>query len=556
MEKDFFDEEFERKEQENNLNEQRRRQVNDWYNYGPGSNGGNSAQNVKHRPLYVVLVCLALVLALIMGWVLCSICTPTTTSGILSEVVSYLDTQYYKDISDEAMLQAIADGGTAILQSAGDQFSRLLTPQQYYDLLYSTDSSDGISASREYFGFSYSNSSVGLYVSEVSVDGSCYGILESGDIILKFTDISTTFGNPLRNSDGEIISQVVVADTDSDELTSLMGHMSAANLHYLRGGEVYETGVVKRGRVGVTRNGNDVVPDTNNFSFIEYFFVDAYGKKHTNLSTIPQNYAKCSTYDLRHLDQLPQGTGYVRIDQFMYYYLYDASGNLQTDENGNASIVTAATEFAKVMQLFKQLGLKRLVLDLKGNPGGSVDAVCDIAGMLVADAKLTDAEKNSVTSTEEKTLGQLRITSLVPRNSADTEYEYRTSTYGDWFDTPSDTCDIVVWTDENSASASELLTGALRDYKTAVQMGACTYGKGIAQTCIPLTNYTGTVVTTNGTRKTFYWAIYYTFAAYYSPLGTNIHGTGYTPESKYNNLKTYEQLWAATREYWGVDSAK
>lgn len=544
MEKDFFDEEFERKERENNFDEQRRSQVNDWYNYGPGSNGNNGSQNVKHRPLYVVLVCLALVLALIMGWVLCSICTPTKSSNILNEVVSYLDTQYYKEISNEAMLQAIADGGTAILQSAGDQFSRLLTPQQYYDLLYATESSVG-TAGNEYFGFSYSYSSVGLYVSDISVDGSCYGILESGDIILKFSEISNSLGNPIENANGETISQVVVSETDSDELTELMSQMYSANLHYLRGGEMHETGVIQRGRVGVTQNGRDVFTDNNNFSFVEYYFVGSNGQKHTNLSTIRQNKAKYSTYDLRHLDKLPQGTGYVRLDQFMYYTYTDSSGKTQE--------VTAYDEFLTVMQLFKQLGLKRLVLDLKGNPGGSVEVACNIAGMLVTDAKLPDVERDGVTSSKDKYQGQLKITSLVPRDEKDIEEYYCTPSYADYFGEVSDTCDIVVWTDENSASASELLTGALRDYKTAVQMGTRTYGKGIAQTVIPLQGYTGTVKTITGSQATFYWGIYYTFAQYYSPLGINIHGKGYTPENKYNNLKTYEQLWNATREYWGME---
>ncbi len=544
MEKDFFDEEFEKKERENNLDEQRRRQVNDWYNYGP--TGSNSAQNVKHRPLYIVAMCVALVLALVLGWVLCSICTPST---ILDEVISYLDDEYYKEISDEAMIEAIAAGGTAILQSAGDQFSRLMSPQQYYDYLYSSGSTVDTSNGRGYFGFSYTNSTIGLYVSEVSVDSSCYGILESGDIILKFTDISVDGkGNPLKDANGDEINQIVVADTDSDELTALMSQIFAANLHYLRGGEVYETGVIVRGGIGLEPSPFPSASSAlGNLNYVEYYFAGSAGQKYTNLSTRNQYNAQHNTYELRHLDQLPQGTGYVRIDQFMYDSYADASGEIQIAS-------TAATEFAQVMKLFKQLGLKHLVLDLKGNPGGSVDVVCNIAGMLVTDAKLTDDEKASVTSKDKKTLGQLRITSLVPRNSADAEYEYRSSTYDNWFDTPSDTCDIVVWTDENSASASELLTGTLLDYKTAVQMGTCTYGKGIAQTIIPLTNYTGTVTTASG-NTTWCFAIYYTFAEYYSPLGINIQGKGYSPEDKYNNLKTYEQLWAATREYWGVTAS-
>ena len=64
--------------------------------------------------------------------------------------------------------------------------------------------------------------------------------------------------------------------------------------------------------------------------------------------------------------------------------------------------------------------------------------------------------------------------------------------------------------------------------------------------------YTGEVVQTNGQKTQYPWAIYYTFAAYYSPLGTNIHGTGYTPDAPYDGLESYAELWQATKSYWGV----
>lgn len=546
MEKDFFDEEFEKQERENNENEQRRRQVNDWYNYGP--TGGGSAQNVKHRPLWVALVCIALVLALILGWVLCSICTVDTSSNaLLNEVISYLDTEYYQEVSDEAMLEAIAAGGTAILQSAGDQYSRLMTPQEYYDFCYS--STTVLSNPLGYFGFSYSNYTIGLYVSEVSVDGSCYGILESGDVIVKIYDIFW-IGGPVADDSGAIINSIVVSEWDSDTLTNLMANIYSAKFCYLRDGDLHDTEQIIRGAIGLEKSPFNAASKYD-YNYIEFYFEDSDGRIYTNISTTTQNNAKHTTKELRHLDQLPADTGYIRIDQFMYELVYDENGNVKTDSSGNALTITAADEFLEVMRLFKSLGLKQLVLDLKGNPGGSVDAVCNIAGMLITDAKLTETEKSKVTSTEKKYEGQLRITSLIPRDVSETQYEYRTPTYDEYFDSTQEKCNIVVWTDGNSASASELLTGALLDYKTAVQMGTCTYGKGIAQTVIPLTNYTGTVKTNNG-YGTFYWAIYYTFAEYYSPLGNAVHGKGYTPEAKYNNLTSYEQLWNATLEYWNV----
>ena len=105
--------------------------------------------------------------------------------------------------------------------------------------------------------------------------------------------------------------------------------------------------------------------------------------------------------------------------------------------------------------------------------------------------------------------------------------------------------------DDGSASASELLLGALLDYKTAVQMGTNTYGKGIAQTVEEL-NIRGSYIDVDGKVQTDgYWAVYYTFASYYSPLGTNIHGVGYAPANTYK-VSRYGDLWTLAKYYWGV----
>ena len=118
-----------------------------------------------------------------------------------------------------------------------------------------------------------------------------------------------------------------------------------------------------------------------NYRFVEFYFNDSY----KNISTTNQNNAVVNTYQLRQLSQLPQDTGYVRITEFMYYL-------------DGQTTVTAATEFVQVMKLFRSLGLKRLVLDLKGNPGGLVSAVCDIAAMLVHPDNLTQQQQQQVSS--------------------------------------------------------------------------------------------------------------------------------------------------------------
>lgn len=569
MSKDFFDEEYdkvtEQREKEAQQNQQAHGSVEDWYNYG----GTTVAQKSSKKPLYVVLLCVGLVLTLVLGWVLCALFGgggslsgdeqrkyaqalvqnlraqgidisdeqmqqalqygnelvengQIRQEALLSAVLDYLHNKYVTDLDGNEQLwqDAIAAAGTALLQSAGDRFCSLMTPQQYYDYVNQVSETTA-SPYDTYFGVAYSyQSGLGLYVSTVSVDGSCYGIMQEGDVILAVTEPLDNLGNPVT-ADGAAVTEMVVADYSAEEVSALMAEAYSAKFRVLRNGDVFTTQRIVRGGIGLER-------PSYNYRFVEFYFNDSY----KNISTTNQNNAVVNTYQLRQLSQLPQDTGYVRITEFMYYM-------------DGQTTVTAATEFVQVMKLFRSLGLKRLVLDLKGNPGGLVSAVCDIAAMLVHPDNLTQQQKQQVSSGN-----RLLITELIPR-SGNGQTEMRGYSYYDYFGKQTSLCDIVVWTDGGSASASELLTGALRDYGTAVQMGEKTYGKGIAQTVEELP-YKGEVVQTNGQKTQYPWAIYYTFAAYYSPLGTNIHGTGYTPDAPYDGLESYAELWQATKSYWGV----
>ena len=84
------------------------------------------------------------------------------------------------------------------------------------------------------------------------------------------------------------------------------------------------------------------------------------------------------------------------------------------------------------------------------------------------------------------------------------------STATESFDKP-----MIVLVNGNSASASEIFAGALQDYEVATILGTQTFGKGIVQTLLPLTDGT---------------ALKVTISKYYTPNGTNIHGVGITPD--------------------------
>lgn len=131
---------------------------------------------------------------------------------------------------------------------------------------------------------------------------------------------------------------------------------------------------------------------------------------------------------------------------------------------------------------------KGIVLDLRNNPGGLLDQA-----IAVSDAFLDHGE----------------IVSTRSRNSADSR-RY-SATKGDI----SNGLPIVVIINEGSASASEIVAGALKDHKRAVALGTKSFGKGSVQTVIPIDGH---------------GAIRLTTARYYTPSGVSIQATGIVPD--------------------------
>lgn len=143
-------------------------------------------------------------------------------------------------------------------------------------------------------------------------------------------------------------------------------------------------------------------------------------------------------------------------------------------------------QFRTALDASRGSGMKGLVLDLRGNPGGSVNAVVDIARMLLP--------KGLVVYTEDK-YGKRE--------------EY-TCDGSNEFELP-----LVVLVDGNSASASELLSGAIQDYGKGTLVGTTTFGKGIVQQMLTLRDGS---------------AIKITISSYFTPKGRNIHGVGIEPD--------------------------
>lgn len=157
-----------------------------------------------------------------------------------------------------------------------------------------------------------------------------------------------------------------------------------------------------------------------------------------------------------------------------------------------------ANNLVKAMDALKKENdgpLKGLILDLRNNPGGVLNGA-----VAVSDAFL---EKGLIVYTE----GRLPDSSL--RFNA----------------TPDDVSDgapIVVLVNQGSASASEIVAGALQDHKRALIIGAQTFGKGSVQTILPLSGGTALKLTT---------------ARYYTPSGRSIQAEGITPDIELESLK-------------------
>ena len=167
-------------------------------------------------------------------------------------------------------------------------------------------------------------------------------------------------------------------------------------------------------------------------------------------------------------------------------------GEILEDGIGYIQLTTFSDEevsdkFVEKLNELKQQGMKKLILDLRGNPGGYLNECVEIASNFIPEGEV-------ITYTIDKYDKKVISNSLG----------------GDAIGMP-----LVVLVDGGSASASEVVTGALRDYEVATIIGTRTFGKGIVQQLRVLPNDMGGLKVTT--------------SKYYTPNGENIHGTGIEP---------------------------
>jgi carboxyl-terminal processing protease len=188
---------------------------------------------------------------------------------------------------------------------------------------------------------------------------------------------------------------------------------------------------------------------------------------------------------------LAPGYGYIRISNFQSRtapQLMEALNELKEENEGN---------------------LKGLVLDLRNNPGGVLNAAAEVSDLFIDKGKLVYTEGRIDNS----------------------HYEYNAK--------PGDILDgapVVVLINGGSASASEIVAGALQDHRRAVVMGSKSFGKGSVQTIQELRSGGAVKITT---------------ARYFTPNGRSIQGAGITPDivlDKYKVTSAEEDSLASIKE--------
>jgi len=147
-------------------------------------------------------------------------------------------------------------------------------------------------------------------------------------------------------------------------------------------------------------------------------------------------------------------------------------------------------QFMKALNALVKQGMKKVVFDVRDNPGGSYDVVCSILDTLLPEGTLV--------STKDKYENEEKQTS----------------------DSSCLNMPMAVIQNGNSASASEIFAGAIQDFKAGKIVGTQSFGKGIVQQIIPFNDGS---------------AIKLTIEKYYTSSGKNIHGKGITPDIKVEN---------------------
>lgn len=172
----------------------------------------------------------------------------------------------------------------------------------------------------------------------------------------------------------------------------------------------------------------------------------------------------------------------VQVQTVDYRMLENKIGYIQVTEFDTVT----AKQYQEALDDLTRQGMEGLVVDLRGNPGGSLDTVCQMLDAMLPEGLIVYMKDKNGGRTEE---------------TSDEENQF--------------TKPLAVLVDGNSASASEIFAGAIQDYGTGKIVGTQTYGKGVVQQVFTLKDGS---------------SVKLTIAEYFTPKGRNINGKGITPD--------------------------
>ena len=188
------------------------------------------------------------------------------------------------------------------------------------------------------------------------------------------------------------------------------------------------------------------------------------GWKETRDFTITREVIKIKSVKSKTLED---GIGYIKVNQFQE----------QT-----------SSDLAQAMEKLTEENINSLVLDLRNNPGGLLNSAIDVSSQFLSSGKLV----------------------VFIKDKKGEKIEYRSNK-----NTANSAIPMVVLVNQGSASASEIVAGALKDWNRAVVIGTQTFGKGSVQSVVPMNDGSALRLTT---------------AKYYTPKGISIQSTGITPD--------------------------
>lgn len=200
-------------------------------------------------------------------------------------------------------------------------------------------------------------------------------------------------------------------------------------------------------------------------------------------------------YDIERAEIVERSVQYEMLDDNIGYI--SISG---FNTNSEGSDESTYTEFTEAVESLEEDGMKKLIIDVRDNPGGVLSVVCNIADYILPEGIITYTETRTGIRQEYKSDKQE-------------------------IDIP-----MALLINGSSASASEILAGALKDYKRAEIIGQTSFGKGIVQKVFPFSDGSGMSMT---------------ISKYYTPNGISIHEKGIEPDIEVELPEKYKDSYVS-----------